>query len=267
MVLDEKTIQEIARNLLEAEKNRKAINPITDKHPNIAIEDAYKVQLEVVNFKKQEGQLVAGKKIGLTSKQMQDLLGINEPDYGHILDRMVISEDHPLSFSQLIQPRVEGEIAFILKKDLKGPGITMADVLNATKSVMASIEVIDSRIEDWKIKIQDTIADNASSARIILGSKIVSPHKLDLRYIGMVLEKNGEIVATGAGAAVMGNPAQSVAWLANKLSEFGISLKAGEIVMSGSLTAAAKVLPNDVITVTFDRLGAVTAKFTAQASP
>lgn len=194
---------------------------------------------------------------------MQKLLGVHEPDYGHIFNRMMAPDGGPLSFSKLIQPRIEGEIAFILQRDLRGPGVTLASVLRATRGVMASIEVIDSRIKDWKIKIQDTVADNASSARVILGGRIAPPDNLDLRCIGMILEKNGEIIATGAGAAVMGNPAQSVAWLANKLSEFGISLNAGEIIMSGSLTAAIKVAPGDVIKATFDRLGTVTARFMA----
>jgi len=263
MALDEKTLGEIARQLIEAEDNRKAIDPITDNHPSISIEDAYKIQLKVVGLKQQRGQVIVGKKIGLTSKRMQDLLGVYEPDYGHILDRMVVFEGQPMSLSELIQPKVEAEIAFILKKDLKGPGITAATVLNATEGVMPAIEVIDSRIRDWKIKIQDTVADNASSARVILGGKILPAQKLDLRYVGIVLEKNGEIVATGAGAAVLGNPAQSAAWLANKLSEFDVALKAGEIIMSGSLVSAVEVKPNDVIRATFDRLGSVTAKFIA----
>jgi 2-keto-4-pentenoate hydratase len=261
MVLDEEQIRENAKKLLDAEDNRRPINPITDEHPGISIEEAYKIQLRVVDLKKQRGQVVVGKKIGLTSKGMQDLLGVHEPDYGHILDKMVVYEGEALTFSQLIQPKVEGEIAFLLKKDLKGPGVTAASVLTATEGVMPAIEVIDSRVRNWKIKIQDTIADNASSARVILGGGITTLEGLDLRYVGMALEKNGEVIATGAGAAVLGNPAQSVAWLANKLAEFDITLKAGEIIMSGSLVAAAEVAPKDVIRATFDRLGSVTVKF------
>jgi len=263
MAVDEKTIGELAEQLLEAEDKRKPIDPITDKYPSISIEEAYKIQLKVVHLKKQRGHVIVGKKIGLTSKGMQQLLGVNEPDYGHILDKMMIYEGEALSLSQLIQPKVEAEIAFLLKKDLKGPGVTVASVLNATEGVMPAIEVIDSRIKDWKIKIQDTVADNASSARVILGGKMLPPRELDLKCIGMVLEKNGEIVATSAGAAVLGNPAQSVAWLANKLSEFGIALKAGEIIMSGSLVAAIEAMSNDVIRATFDRLGSVAVKFIA----
>jgi 2-keto-4-pentenoate hydratase len=261
MTLDENKIVEIAKQLLEAEEKRKPIDPITDKNPKITIDEAYKIQLRVIDFKKQKGQVVVGKKIGLTSKGMQNLLGVNEPDYGQILNKMVIYEGEPISLSQLIQPKVEAEIAFFLKKDLKGPGVTVADVLDATEGVMPAIEVIDSRIRDWKIKIQDTVADNASSARVVLAGRIMPIEGTDLRYIGMVLEKNGEVVATGAGAAVLGNPVQAIAWLANKLYEFGITLKSGEIIMSGSFTAAVQVSPNDVIRATFDRLGPVTVKF------
>lgn len=261
MALDEKTVEELAKQLLEAEDNRKPIDPITDKYPSISIGEAYKIQLKVVHLKKQRGQVIVGKKIGLTSKGMQQLLGVNEPDYGHILDKMMIYEGEALSLSQLIQPKVEAEIAFLLKKDLKGPGVTVASVIDATEGVMPAIEIIDSRIKNWKIKIQDTVADNASSARVILGGRIMPIEELDLRYVGMVLEKNGEIVATGAGAAVLGNPAQSVAWLANKLSEFSITLKAGEIIMSGSFTAAVEASPNDAIKATFNHLGSVTVKF------
>ncbi|MEM1550734.1 MAG: 2-keto-4-pentenoate hydratase [Candidatus Bathyarchaeia archaeon] len=261
MVLDERTIDGLAEELLEAENKRKPIDPITDRYPSISIEESYKIQLRVVHLKSQDGQVVVGKKIGLTSKGMQQLLGVNEPDYGHILDKMVLYDGENISLSQLIQPKVEAEIAFILKKDLRGPGVTVASVLDATEGVMPAIEVIDSRIKNWRIKIQDTIADNASSARVVLGERMLPPQKINLKYVGMVFEKNGEIAATAAGAAVLGNPAQSVAWLANKLSEFGITLKSGEIILSGSLIAAVEVTPKDVIKATFDRLGSVTVKF------
>jgi 2-oxopent-4-enoate hydratase len=262
-MLDKKVIERIARQFLEAEHQCKAVDPISDQYPDITVEDAYRIQLQVMKWKKEAGQIIVGKKIGLTSRQMQDSLGVHEPDYGHIFNYMVIQENQPIGFSRLIQPKVEGEIAFILEKDLRGPGITAADVLEATSAVAPAIEVIDSRVKNWKIKICDTVADNASSSCIILGKKTLLPSQLDLRYVGMVLEKNGEIISTGAGAAVMGNPAQSVAWLANKLSEFGDSLNMGEVIMSGSVTAAVKVTPGDIFEVTFDHLGAVTAKFIA----
>ncbi len=256
-------ISELAGSLELARENRQAIKAITSEHPEIGIADAYAVQFENIKKRLDNGELIVGKKIGLTSKGMQNLLGVFEPDYGHILDTMVIDEGDTISFERhkLLQPKVEGEIAFILKEDLKGPGITVADVYRATLGVVGAIEVVDSRVKDWKIKIQDTIADNASSAYIVIGSRMLDLSRVDLKYTGMVLEKNGQIVNTGAGAAVMGNPAAAVAWLANKLSEFDVYLKSGEIVLAGALTAACDVKPGDCTAVTFDRLGSVSVKF------
>jgi 2-keto-4-pentenoate hydratase len=174
---------------------------------------------------------------------------------------MLDMEGVPLSRSELILPKVEGEIAFVLKSELKGPGITVADVLRGTEGVMASIEIVDSRVRDWKIKLPDTIADNASSARFVLGSRMIPVHKVDLRLIGMVLEKNGEIINTGAGAAVLGNPAAAVAWLANRLSAFGIFLEEGEIILSGALTAAIDAQAGDFFHVAFQHLGTVGVRF------
>ena len=153
----------------------------------------------------QNARRIVGKKIGLTSVAMQKLLGVNEPDYGHLSDHMLVMEGVAISRSELLLPKVEGEVAFVLKRALKGPGITIADVLRATDGVMASIEIVDSRIRDWKIKLPDTIADNASSARFVLGSRLVSVENLDLRLIGMVFEKNGEIISTGRGSCRLGS--------------------------------------------------------------
>jgi 2-keto-4-pentenoate hydratase len=174
----------------------------------------------------------------------------------------MIMEGQPVSMKNLIQPRLESEICFLLKRDLKGPGVTTAEVLAATAGVMASFELIDSRYQNWKMKIQDTVGDNASNAGVVLGGKLTPVKDLDLRLIGLVLEKDGEILATAAGAAVWGNPAQSVAWLANKLGEYGISLHAGEFIMSGSLTAAFDVKAGSNFRATFDRLGPVSVRFT-----
>ena len=246
-----------------ARENREAISAVTEKYPDISIPDAYAVQFQNIRKRLDRGKRVVGKKIGLTSKGMQTLLGVFEADYGHILDTMVIDEGDKISFEKhkLLQPKVEGELAFILKEDLKGPGISVADVYRATLGVVGAIEVVDSRIRDWKIKIQDTIADNASSAYVVLGSRMLDLSRIDLKYTGMVLEKNGEMINTGAGAAVMGNPALAVAWLANKLSEFDIYLEAGEIILAGALTAACDVKPGDFARVTFDRLGDISVKF------
>lgn len=235
--------------------------PLTEANPRLTMEEAYHIQLTNVEEALKEGKKIVGKKIGLTSKAMQVFLGVNEPDYGHVYDSMVYDEETPISVKTLLQPKIEAEIAFILGEDLQGPGVTLTDVLRATAGVMASFEVIDSRIKDWKIKIQDTIADNASSAGIVLGSQLIPVDQVNLKYIGLVLEKNGQIVETAAGAAVMGHPALAVAWLANKLGAFGIGLKKGEIILSGSLTKALEVKAGDLFVATFGGLGSVKVNF------
>jgi len=260
--LTEVQVRDVSHELMEAERTAKPVDPITARFGGITIADAYRIQLATIDAKLAAGRRVIGKKIGLTSKAMQDLLGVSEPDYGHLLDDMLVQEGEAIVSAALCQPKAEGEIAFVLKRDLRGPGLTAVDVLRATEGVMAAIEVVDSRIRDWKIKIQDTVADNASSARFVLGSRMVDPWDLDLRLVGMVLEKNGQVVSTGTGAAVLGHPAASVAWLANKLSEYGLGLAAGEIVLSGAITAAPPAGPGDVFKVTFDRLGSVGCRFT-----
>ncbi|MEW8958641.1 MAG: fumarylacetoacetate hydrolase family protein [Moorella sp. (in: firmicutes)] len=253
--------QAIAAELLAAEASCKPIEPLTSTYPDLTVEDAYRIQLAGVGMKKARGSKVIGKKIGLTSRAMQQLLGVNEPDYGHLLDNMLLLEGEPCRRDELLLPRVEGELAFILKDTLKGPGVTIADVFRATEGIMPAFEIVDSRIRDWKIKLQDTIADNASSARLVLGSRMVPIKDLDLRLIGMVLEKNGEVVSTGAGAAVWGHPAAAVAWLANKLAAFDIALEAGEIILSGAVTAAENASAGDVFTVSFYGLGSLSLKF------
>lgn len=253
--------KEIALQLIESELNRKVIDPLTSTYPGITVKDAYQIQLEGIRIKLSQGRKVVGKKIGLTSKVMQDLLGIKEPEYGYLLDDMLVPHGMPCKRDELIQPKVEGEIAFVLKDSLKGPGVTIADVLRATEFVMPALEIIDSRIRDWKIKLEDTVADNASSARFVLGSKAVPVKNLDLRLIGMVFEKNGKVMGTGAGAAVGGHPALAVAWLANKLAEYDIALEAGEAILSGALTAALEANKGDVFTASFYELGSVSVWF------
>jgi 2-keto-4-pentenoate hydratase len=259
--MDENRMKILAEMLLTAEKNRKPILPLTESDPGITVDEAYRTQLQVIEMKKSSGQVVVGKKIGITSRAMQTMLGVNEPDYGQILDGMVVMEGEQIRAADLIQPRIEGELAFILREDLKGPGVTLADVIRCSEGVIPALEIIDSRIADWKIKLPDTVADNASSARIVLGGKITPILGLDLRTVGMVLEKNGEVVATAAGAAVLGNPAQAVAWLANKLAVYGIMLRKGEVILSGSLTAAVPVNAGDFIRADFGLLGDVKIKF------
>ena len=258
---DEAIIQELADCLYQAEKSRQGIFPLTERYPALSVEEAYRVQLLNIRRKVDEGERIVGKKIGLTSKAMQNLLGVDQPDYGHLLDSMVVENGGVVSPSQVLQPRVEGEIAFILKEDLRGPGVTVTDVLRATDYVVAAIEIVDSRIKDWKIKLADTIADNASSGLYVLGNRPVKVDRLDLAQIGMVLYKNGEVINTGVGAAALGHPALCVAWLANQLAQFDTFLRAGEVVLSGALSAAVNAQPGDHFLVRFDQLGEVSVNF------
>jgi 2-oxopent-4-enoate hydratase len=257
MKRSDEQLSQTAMRLLQAYKDQKPIDPLTEGFPDLTTEEAYEIQLITIRSRVANGGKIVGKKIGLTSPAMQQMFNVDEPDYGHLMDDMLGYQGFGLSGSGFIQPRVEGEIAFILKKGLLGPSVTPTDVLRATAGVCAAIEIIDSRIRDWKIKIQDTVADNASSGAFVLGARMVSAHDIDLRHVGFVLSKNGQTVATGAGAAVLGSPAQSVAWLANRLSAFGIGLDPGEIILSGSAVAAVAVKPGDSVHLMVDRIGEV----------
>jgi len=254
-------IEAWAERLLKAEESCISVGPLTEEWPELDIPTAYQVQLKVLEQKLARGQKVVGMKIGLTSNAMQHMLGVNEPDYGHVLDSMVILEGTPVSLSRLIQPKVEPEIAFVLKDRLSGPGVNVASVLQATAGVIPSLEIIDSRVKDWKIKIQDTIADNASSAAVVLGGALTPADGLDLRLVGLVFEKNGQVLDTAAGAAVLGHPAAAVAWLANAIARYGLSLEPGMVIIPGSLTKAVPVEPGAVISATFDQIGAVSTRF------
>src|SRR6185369_13614112 len=206
---------------------------------------------------------VIGKKIGVTSKAVQRMLDVHQPDFGWLTDRMRYPNGGEMPIgSLLIQPRAEGEIAFLLKRDLVGPGVTVADVLAATECVMPCFEIVDSRVRDWKIRIQDTVADNASSGLFVIGREQVDPKKVDLVTCGMVVEKNGEIISTGAGAAALGSPAICVAWLANTLGGFGISLQAGEVILSGSLVPLEPVKPGDRMSLKIGGIGSASVVFT-----
>ena len=255
-------IYKIADMLRQAELERYQVERLTDTYPDMTADDAYKVQLENVRRRKQDGETVVGMKIGLTGAAMQRLLNVHEPDYGHLFDSMMLLERDTCSAGKLIQPKVEGEISFCLGKTLMGPGVTVADVYNAAAWVAPSIEIVDSRIKDWKIRLADTIADNGSSAMFMLGGRMVPAGDVDMRLTGMTLEKNGELVSSGALAEVWGNPAAAVAWLANKLGAHGIPLEAGYIVMSGAVTAALPAAAGDVFTASFQGMGSVTVRFT-----
>lgn len=255
-------IQQLGDELYEALRSRTTIRPFTERYDDLTIEDAYHISLRMVNRRVEDGETIIGKKIGVTSKAVQNMLGVHQPDFGYLTDRMVTptGEAMPIS-SELIQPRAEGEIAFILKQDLIGPGVTNADVLRATECVMPCFEVVDSRIENWQIKIQDTVADNASCGMFVLGDQAVDPRKVDLTTCGMVMEKNGEVIATGAGAAALGSPVNCVAWLANTLGQFGIPLKAGEVILSGSLVPLVPVEAGDFVSLSVGGIGTASLRF------
>jgi len=254
-------IETLGDALYDALVERRPLAPLTSAHPDITIEDAYAIQQRMLSRRLAAGERVVGKKIGVTSRAVMNMLGVYQPDFGWLTDAMVFNEGQAIPASSLIQPKAEGEIAFVLKKTLKGPGVTAADVLAATEGVMACFEIVDSRIQDWKIKIQDTVADNASCGVFVLGDRLVDPRDVDLGTCGMVLEKNGEIVATGAGAAALGHPANAVAWLANTLGRLGIALEAGEVILSGSLAIMVPVQAGDNLRVTIGGIGGCSVRF------
>lgn len=254
-------ILDIAAGLHHALAAREAIAPLTESHPNLSIEDAYGIQLAMVQHRLDAGERVIGKKIGVTSRVVMDMLNVRQPDFGHLLSGMVYGDGAAIAADTLIAPKAEGEIAFVLKEDLEGPGVTNADVLRATAYVLPCFEIVDSRIRDWKIRIQDTVADNASSGVFVLGDAAVDPRGLDLSTVGMTLEKNGEIVATGAGAAALGHPANAVAWLANTLGRLGMGLKKGEVILSGSLAAMVPVKAGDQLRISLGGIGSAGVRF------
>ena len=263
MNLTEDKILSYGNTLYDCLRARRTIEPLTDQEPGITIEDAYRISLQLLQQRQDDGEKIIGKKIGVTSKAVQDMLQVDQPDFGYLTDRMVYNngDEMPIS-SEMIQPRAEGEIAFILKHDLAGPGITNAAVLRATECVMPCFEIVDSRIRDWKIRIQDTIADNASCGSFMLGDRAVNPRNVDLVTCGMVHTKNGEVIATGAGAAALGSPVNCVAWLANTLGEFGIKLLAGEVILSGSLVPLHPIVPGDSMGLSIGGIGNAAVRFT-----
>ncbi len=261
--MDSTAISAYAGELHRALLGRKTVAPLTSRGVAITIDDAYAIQTDFVAHRLVGETRVIGKKIGVTSRPVQTMLGVTQPDFGLLLSDMVYPERGDIAMSSMIQPRAEGEIAFVLRRDLMGPGVTNADVLRATEGVMACLEIVDSRIEDWKIKIEDTVADNASCGVFVLGDRMVDASSFDLALAGMVIEKNGAIVGTGAGAATLDSPVNAVAWLANTLGRRGIPLKAGEVVLSGSLAALIPVTAGDHIAVTIQGIGACHANFIA----
>jgi 2-oxopent-4-enoate/cis-2-oxohex-4-enoate hydratase len=261
--MEQSRIEALGDELFEALRSRAPVEPLTTREPGITIEDAYRISRRLLDRRIAEGERIVGKKIGVTSKVVQNMLNVHQPDFGYLTDRMVHGSGAEIAVSrEMIQPRAEGEIAFLLKHDLHGPGVSNADVLRATEGVMPCFEIVDSRIRDWKIKIEDTIADNASCGALVLGDALVDPRRVDLATCGMVLELNGELAATGAGAAALGSPVNCVAWLANTLGRFGITLEAGEIILSGSLVPLLPVKPGDSMTLAVGGIGNASVRFT-----
>jgi 2-keto-4-pentenoate hydratase len=252
---------ELAAVLADAERSRVPTTPLTAAHPDIDVVDAYEIQLINIRARLDDGARVIGHKVGLSSEAMQKMMGVDEPDYGHLLADMEVFEDVPVDTARFLYPRVEVEVGFILADDLPGAGCTEDDVLAATAAYVPSIELIDTRIRDWKIALCDTIADNASSAGWVLGPQRVSPKDIDIKTIDAVLTRNGEVVAEGRSDAVLGNPVTAVAWLARKVDSFGVRLKAGDIVLPGSCTRAIDARPGDEFVADFAGLGSVRLSF------
>lgn len=264
MPLSPAAIEALGDELFAALRGRHVLDPLTAREPAIDIDDAYRISLHLLDRRQAEGERVVGKKIGVTSKPVQDMLGVHQPDFGFLLDTMQVADGATVSLagSRLIQPRAEGEIAFVLKQDLQGPGVTEAQVLAATAYVTPCFEIVDSRIRDWKIRIQDTVADNASCGVFVLGRARVKPDALDLAAVKMDIRKNGQPVASGTGAAVQGHPATAVAWLANTLGRYDIPFRAGEIILSGSLAPLLPAMAGDRFEMTLSGIGGASVSFT-----
>ncbi|WP_444635083.1 2-oxopent-4-enoate hydratase [Cupriavidus oxalaticus] len=254
-------IASLSHELHHALVTRSPVPPLSGRGLKLDVSDAYRIQQGFVAHRLAAGDRITGKKIGVTSQAVQQMLDVHQPDFGILLQSMHYAAGQPIPAHTLIQPRAEGEIAFFLRRELRGPGVTREDVLDATESVAACFEIVDSRIRDWRIRIEDTVADNASCGVYVLGGERVSPHALDLAACAMTLEKNGECVATGLGSAALGHPADAVAWLANMLGSFGIPLLAGEAILSGSLAALIPVQAGDRLSMHITGIGGCSVAF------
>ncbi|HEY6557696.1 MAG TPA: fumarylacetoacetate hydrolase family protein [Polyangiaceae bacterium] len=260
--MNEEKIRKYGYELYAALRAQHTVAPLTTREPGIGIEDAYRISQNLLERRLTDGERVIGKKAGVTSKVVQAALGVHQPDFGYLTDMMCFEDGSEISIAtHLIQPRAEGEIAFILGKDLTGPGVTNADVIDATEAVKPCFEIVDSRIQDWKIAIADTIADNASSGVFVLGKDAALPRDVDFVTCGMVVWKNGEVLSTGAGAAALGSPVTCVAWLANTLGALGVPLRAGEIILSGSLVPLEPVRAGDRMELKIAGIGAASVRF------
>jgi 2-keto-4-pentenoate hydratase len=234
-------IAQCATELSGAESSRRPIDPLTRTFPGLSVPDAYRIQQANVERRRARGERIVGHKIGLTAKAMQELFGVNEPDYGHLMNTMMLDGSSPLDMSALIDPQIEVEPAFVLGKRLTGPNVSVADVLAATDHLCVCLEVIDSRIIGWRVRLQDTVADNGSSARVVLGTRKVDASSVRLDDMATELELDGVVVETGNTSAILGHPAKGIAWLANRISEFGIALEPGHVVLPGTCTRSVRI--------------------------
>jgi 2-keto-4-pentenoate hydratase len=248
---------QIAQTLIEAARTRTAVHPLTNDYPDLDADTAYEVQDAVVQARVDAGATIVGAKLGLTSEAKQRQMNVSEPLYGWLTDDMQLDTGEQLTCGDYIQPRCEPEVAFLLAEDLSGPHVLAAHVLAATALVFPAIDVLDSRFAGYKFTGSDVIADNSSCAGFVFGGQGVDPQGIDLRLVGCAFEKNGVLLGTAAGAAVLGHPAASVAWMIRRMAGRGQGLKAGQVVMAGALTEAVAVAPGDTVVARFDRLGTV----------
>ncbi len=261
MPLSPEKVKEVAAALYKAEREQAPITPLTETYPDLDVADAYAIQQEGIRLRLASGGRIIGWKVGLTSKAMQQMFNVTSPDFGHLLDTMLIEDGATVSCAGLISPRIEPEVAFQINADLRGPGVTADQVLAATEYLIPALELIDSRIKDWKIKLGDTVSDNASSRGFVLGKKRTPPAGINLGLIGMNFYLNGDLVSTATSAAVLGNPAEAVAWMANTLAPYGQYLAAGQVIMPGSLVGALDAKPGAHIRAEFDHLEGVEIRF------
>ncbi|ADI27036.1 MULTISPECIES: 2-keto-4-pentenoate hydratase [unclassified Geobacillus] len=254
--------EKLAMELLNAEHEKREMVRLTVQYPNMTVEEAYAIQEQLVAMKQKDGYRIIGPKMGLTSAAKMAQMGVNEPIYGYVFDYMVVPNGGTVAMNELIHPKVEAEIAFILKEDVRGPNIDATDILAATEYIIPALEIIDSRYANFEFALPDVIADNASSSRVVFGSRLVPPVSLELDLLGVSLSINGEGKAFGAGAAVLGHPANAIAMLANMLSRKGKGLKAGEIILAGAMTEAVRFVAGDVVFAQFEQLGTVSFRST-----
>lgn len=253
-------VRSCANELAAAEARRRPILPLTERYPGLDLQDAYGIQRHNAARRAAGGERIVGHKIGLTARAMQELFGVHEPDYGHLFDTMLHDEGRPLDLSTLIDPQIEVEPAFVLGRPLAGPGVGVADVLAATDHLRVCFEVIDSRIIDWRVGIVDTVADNGSSARVVLGASRSPPTSLALDDLETELELDGVVVETGNTGAILGHPANGVAWLANALAGFGVTLEAGDIVLPGTCTRSRRIAGHRLVRGRIAGLGDVSLR-------